>query len=153
MVAWLLPNQHTTGSWNQKKQNFHRTARVAQQLEAPIKWVGLPQRPTLRPAGPMARRLTTNQEIAGSIPASVNLFVFFSCFVPRFAQVPSVKIHPWLVLSYHISPQDCFVPRWLFVLDPDIIWRKKVSRLLITPLSPVKMVCWTIDLDWQWALS
>ncbi|KAJ5822671.1 hypothetical protein N7447_005011 [Penicillium robsamsonii] len=28
-----------------------------------------------RPAGPMARRLTTNQEIAGSIPASVNLFV------------------------------------------------------------------------------
>ncbi|KAJ5173732.1 uncharacterized protein N7500_001663 [Penicillium coprophilum] len=25
-----------------------------------------------RPAGPMARRLTTNQEIAGSIPASVN---------------------------------------------------------------------------------
>ena len=27
---------------------------------------------TTRPAGPMARRLTTNQEIAGSIPASVN---------------------------------------------------------------------------------
>ncbi|KAE8405511.1 hypothetical protein BDV37DRAFT_89019 [Aspergillus pseudonomiae] len=31
-----------------------------------------------RPAGPMARRLTTNQEIAGSIPASVN----FLCFAP-----------------------------------------------------------------------
>ena len=30
-----------------------------------------------RPAGPMARRLTTNQEIAGSTPASVNLFFFF----------------------------------------------------------------------------
>ncbi|KAJ5116972.1 hypothetical protein N7456_001320 [Penicillium angulare] len=28
------------------------------------------------PAGPMARRLTTNQEIAGSTPASVNLFAF-----------------------------------------------------------------------------
>ena len=27
-----------------------------------------------RPAGPMARRLTTNQEIAGSTPASVNCF-------------------------------------------------------------------------------
>ena len=28
-----------------------------------------------RPAGPMARRLTTNQEIAGSTPASVNFFL------------------------------------------------------------------------------
>jgi hypothetical protein len=27
---------------------------------------------SLRSAGPMARRLTTNQEIAGSIPASIN---------------------------------------------------------------------------------
>ncbi|KAJ5707629.1 hypothetical protein N7488_007430 [Penicillium malachiteum] len=30
--------------------------------------------PSTRPAGPMARRLTTNQEIAGSTPASVNIF-------------------------------------------------------------------------------
>ncbi|KAJ5545507.1 hypothetical protein N7535_006107 [Penicillium sp. DV-2018c] len=30
------------------------------------------QKSSTRPAGPMARRLTTNQEIAGSIPASVN---------------------------------------------------------------------------------
>ena len=30
---------------------------------------------TARPAGPMARRLTTNQEIAGSIPASVISFL------------------------------------------------------------------------------
>ena len=29
------------------------------------------------PAGPMARRLTTNQEIAGSTPASVISFLFF----------------------------------------------------------------------------
>ena len=33
-----------------------------------------------RPAGPMARRLTTNQEIAGSIPASVNIFDFWTLF-------------------------------------------------------------------------
>ncbi|KAJ9489013.1 hypothetical protein VN97_g4257 [Penicillium thymicola] len=33
------------------------------------------------PAGPMARRLTTNQEIAGSIPASVNLFAFLAFFL------------------------------------------------------------------------
>ncbi|KUM61937.1 hypothetical protein ACN42_g5185 [Penicillium freii] len=32
------------------------------------------------PAGPMARRLTTNQEIAGSIPASVNLFAFVAFY-------------------------------------------------------------------------
>ncbi|PLB34995.1 uncharacterized protein BDW47DRAFT_111220 [Aspergillus candidus] len=31
-----------------------------------------------RPAGPMARRLTTNQEIAGSTPASVSSFCIFS---------------------------------------------------------------------------
>ncbi|KAJ5757348.1 uncharacterized protein N7511_006042 [Penicillium nucicola] len=30
-----------------------------------------------RPAGPMARRLTTNQEIAGSTPASVNYILLF----------------------------------------------------------------------------
>jgi hypothetical protein len=28
-----------------------------------------------RSAGPMARRLTTNQEIAGSIPASINVLL------------------------------------------------------------------------------
>ena len=35
------------------------------------------------PAGPMARRLTTNQEIAGSIPASVKFFGFRAFFLPR----------------------------------------------------------------------
>ena len=34
-----------------------------------------------RPAGPMVRRLTTNQEIAGSTPASVILFFFFCRFI------------------------------------------------------------------------
>ena len=33
---------------------------------------------TTRPAGPMARRLTTNQEIAGSIPASVSIFAQYN---------------------------------------------------------------------------
>ncbi|KAJ6092373.1 hypothetical protein N7467_004342 [Penicillium canescens] len=42
---------------------------------APYNTTG-PLHPT-RPAGPMARRLTTNQEIAGSTPASVNNFLLF----------------------------------------------------------------------------
>ncbi|RAK77858.1 uncharacterized protein BO72DRAFT_97569 [Aspergillus fijiensis CBS 313.89] len=33
---------------------------------------------SIRPAGPMVRRLTTNQEIAGSSPASVNSFCLFA---------------------------------------------------------------------------
>ncbi|KAJ9489177.1 hypothetical protein VN97_g4108 [Penicillium thymicola] len=37
-----------------------------------------------RPAGPMARRLTTNQEIAGSIPASVNNFLLLVCQTENF---------------------------------------------------------------------
>ncbi|EYE96735.1 uncharacterized protein EURHEDRAFT_336934 [Aspergillus ruber CBS 135680] len=37
-----------------------------------------------RPAGPMVRRLTTNQEIAGSTPASV-IFLFYLFFVLFFS--------------------------------------------------------------------
>ena len=37
-----------------------------------------------RPAGPMARRLTTNQEIAGSIPASViSFWCIFACHTSK----------------------------------------------------------------------
>ena len=40
------------------------------------------------PAGPMARRLTTNQEIAGSIPASVRIFGFLP---PNIHIFPNMK--------------------------------------------------------------
>ncbi|KUM56688.1 hypothetical protein ACN42_g10516 [Penicillium freii] len=46
---------------------------------------------TPRPAGPMARRLTTNQEIAGSIPASVNFF---------FVRTRSMILHSMLVSTF-----------------------------------------------------
>ena len=48
---------------------------------------------TAWPAGPMARRLTTNQEIAGSIPASVNIFAFLAFYNP----VIDIR-HKWICI-------------------------------------------------------
>jgi hypothetical protein len=47
-----------------------------------------------RSAGPMARRLTTNQEIAGSIPASINIQLLLSEGIS-------------LLLFLHTSCHDC----------------------------------------------
>jgi hypothetical protein len=49
-----------------------------------------------RSAGPMARRLTTNQEIAGSIPASINILSFLGrtppfAFGARCCDVPDLN--------------------------------------------------------------
>ena len=54
---------------------------------------------TARPAGPMARRLTTNQEIAGSIPASVNFFAFLAFYNPWI----DIR-HTWICI-----PSNCCV--------------------------------------------
>jgi hypothetical protein len=52
-----------------------------------------------RPAGPMARRLTTNQEIAGSTPASVNFWVL----CPQKLYFCIVEVCGWRTMYFHVE--------------------------------------------------
>ena len=76
-----------------------------------------------RPAGPMVRRLTTNQEIAGSTPASVNFFILFLILllINGILQSDSTKMgekNLSIILQHSTSASPTRIPVSSFLTKP-----------------------------------